>query len=219
MSPRIEWSIWLAAVIKDPTYWGKHRPGLLPPWKLCTTIIIVYNCEILFCFSWYFLKNNYHHCTCITFVYSKVNKAEPVLALKPRNPKQGYQWPTNRTHVCVRQKKHWRKWFPDNIHLRQVRIRLPMLSLKPIAYHQKFQDRGTCDPSKELLYDSWFPYITFRFKDFFYFKPVAILIETLSSFFFWSTFQTFLCVRKFGLLKLPSPSQEIWISCYKYQSS
>ena len=38
------------------------------------------------------------------------NKAEPTLALKPRgdvtrNPKQGYQWPQNRTCECVRQKK------------------------------------------------------------------------------------------------------------------
>ena len=37
------------------------------------------------------------------------NKAEPTLALKPRgdvtrNPKQGYQWPQNRTCECVRQK-------------------------------------------------------------------------------------------------------------------
>ena len=36
------------------------------------------------------------------------NKAEPTVALKPRgdvtrNPKQGYQWPINRT--CVHQKK------------------------------------------------------------------------------------------------------------------
>ena len=34
---------------------------------------------------------------------------QPTLALKPRgdvtrNPKQGYQWPQNRTCVCVRQK-------------------------------------------------------------------------------------------------------------------
>ena len=39
-----------------------------------------------------------------------MNKAEPTLALKPRgdvtrNPKQGYQWPQNRTCECVRQKK------------------------------------------------------------------------------------------------------------------
>ena len=38
-----------------------------------------------------------------------VNKAERTLALKlrgdvPRNPKQGYQWPQNRTCECVRQK-------------------------------------------------------------------------------------------------------------------
>ena len=46
----------------------------------------------------------------ITFASAKiVNKAEPTLALKPRgdvtrNPKQGYQWPQNRTCVCVHQK-------------------------------------------------------------------------------------------------------------------
>ena len=44
---------------------------------------------------------------CITFASANVNTAEPTLALKPRgdvtrNPKQGYQWPQNRT--CVRQK-------------------------------------------------------------------------------------------------------------------
>ena len=44
----------------------------------------------------------------ITFASTKVNKAEPTLALKPRgditrNPKQGYHWPQNRTCVCVRQ--------------------------------------------------------------------------------------------------------------------
>ena len=38
------------------------------------------------------------------------NKAEPTLALKPRgditrNPKQGCQWPQNRTCECVQQKK------------------------------------------------------------------------------------------------------------------
>ena len=40
----------------------------------------------------------------------KVKKTEPTLALKPRvevtrNPKQGYQWPQNRTCECVRQKE------------------------------------------------------------------------------------------------------------------
>ena len=39
----------------------------------------------------------------------KANNAEPTLALKPRedvtrNPKPLYQWPQNRTCVCVRQK-------------------------------------------------------------------------------------------------------------------
>ena len=42
----------------------------------------------------------------ITFASTKVNKAEPTLALKPRghitrNPKEGYHWPQNRTCVCV----------------------------------------------------------------------------------------------------------------------
>ena len=42
----------------------------------------------------------------ITFASTKqATKAEPAMALKPRgeitkNPKQGYQWPQNRTHVC-----------------------------------------------------------------------------------------------------------------------
>ena len=45
----------------------------------------------------------------ITPASAKVNKVEPTLALKPRgdvtrNLKQGYQWPQNRTRVCVRQK-------------------------------------------------------------------------------------------------------------------
>ena len=44
----------------------------------------------------------------ITFTSAKhANKAEPTLALKPRgdvtrNPKQGYQWPQNRTHVSAK---------------------------------------------------------------------------------------------------------------------
>ena len=45
----------------------------------------------------------------ITFASTKANKAEPTMALKPRedvtrNLKQGYQWPQNRTYVYVRQK-------------------------------------------------------------------------------------------------------------------
>ena len=44
----------------------------------------------------------------ITFASAKANNAKPTLALKPRgditrNSKQEYQWPKNRTHVCVRQ--------------------------------------------------------------------------------------------------------------------
>ena len=53
----------------------------------------------------------------ITFASTKVNEEEPTLALKPRlditrNPKQGYLWPQNRTHiyayiyVCVGQDFH-----------------------------------------------------------------------------------------------------------------
>ena len=46
--------------------------------------------------------------TYITFA-SGMRIRQPALALKPRgdvtrNPKQGYQWPQNRTCVCVRQK-------------------------------------------------------------------------------------------------------------------
>ena len=46
--------------------------------------------------------------TYITFA-SAMRIRQPALALKPRgdvtrNPKQGYQWPQNRTCVCVRQK-------------------------------------------------------------------------------------------------------------------
>ena len=46
---------------------------------------------------------------CILHLFlQKANKAEATLALKPRgdvnrNPKQGYQWPQNRTCLCVRQ--------------------------------------------------------------------------------------------------------------------
>ena len=45
----------------------------------------------------------------ITFASTKANKAQPTLALRPRgdinkSPNQGYQWPQNRTCVCVRQK-------------------------------------------------------------------------------------------------------------------
>ena len=46
-------------------------------------------------------------CTYTFTSTKKVNKAEPTLALKPRgditrNPKQGYQWPQNRTHVSAK---------------------------------------------------------------------------------------------------------------------
>ena len=45
----------------------------------------------------------------ITFASTKANKAEPILDLKPRgdvtrNLRHLYQWPQNRTCVCVRQK-------------------------------------------------------------------------------------------------------------------
>ena len=48
----------------------------------------------------------------ITFAAAKANKAEPTLALKPRgyvtrNPKQGYQWPKNRTCEYVFQKRSY----------------------------------------------------------------------------------------------------------------
>ena len=50
----------------------------------------------------------------ITFPFAKqANKGEPTLALKSRgditrNPKQGYQWPQNRTCERVRQKTYMR---------------------------------------------------------------------------------------------------------------
>ena len=53
--------------------------------------------------------------TYITFA-SAMRIRQPTLALKPRgditrNPKQGYQWPQNRTCVCVRQKYLKKKIF------------------------------------------------------------------------------------------------------------
>ena len=50
----------------------------------------------------------------ITFASAMRIKAEPTLALKPRgdvtrNPKQGYQWPQNRTCECVPAKKTLKK--------------------------------------------------------------------------------------------------------------
>ena len=47
----------------------------------------------------------------ITFASAKqANKAEPTLVLKPReevtrNPKQGYQWPRNKTHVSTQKQQ------------------------------------------------------------------------------------------------------------------
>ena len=48
---------------------------------------------------------------CITFASTKANKTEPILALNPRggvtrNPKQGHQWPQNRTHVSAKNFKN-----------------------------------------------------------------------------------------------------------------
>ena len=83
-----------------PGKWGgarRARPPLDPP------MVNAVHQEVLNTLhqKWISGKVHYIH-------LCNVNKAEPTLALKPRgdvtrNPKQGYQWPQNRTCECVRQ--------------------------------------------------------------------------------------------------------------------
>ena len=55
----------------------------------------------------------------ITFTSAKANKAEPTLALKP---KQGYQWPQNRICECVRQ-KHLTKKIITYLFIKETKVK------------------------------------------------------------------------------------------------
>ena len=72
----------------------------------------------------------------ITFA-SAMRIRQPTLALKPRgdvtrNPKQGYQWPQNRTCVCVRQKYFKKRRY--NLHILNIETLSPSTRLLRVKY-------------------------------------------------------------------------------------
>ena len=109
-------STWYKVYISQPDRWlngsafvfcKRRLPIRIPPLLMhvgkCLTVMLAF--KRLACVA---PEVDLGECT-LHLPPQKVNKAEPTLALKQRsditrNPKQGYQWPQNRTCIFVRRK-------------------------------------------------------------------------------------------------------------------
>ena len=86
--------------------------------------------------------------TYITFA-SAMRIRQPTLALKPRgdvtrNPKQGYQWPQNRTCVCVRQKylKKKKKFWENSSDSKSYVGKLTLITSHKMRYFRKCDEQS-----------------------------------------------------------------------------